>query len=659
MSAPRPLPPSNRILAAGWLAEQHLSHQKRLSSIKPMTDSSAPKAAKVKIRGEKKRVTRELELERIDRENRILLERMTLIKSKPSPDLPHGPPHGASTPIKKASLNSYVRQKEQERILEENSALIQRLKKGRGHFAPDEFTRHETEYRLLKEAASIARAPPSPLPQLKHHASQSNLSVRGGSDSDRKENASSSRSLSKSHSSVSVGSRRPTSSQGLVPSSSSSLRTGVASSESSRSSGLSSATLSRPLGELRDSNGPVRSIVSDTYPSTLSPDGDEADGQHTSQHSVQLKHDGEKKIDGRQVMVTVEEMTAVRTGPAGGGGSGSGGNQQQHHRNGESNNTSSTRTNEVLHSFLFRTYDHIRLTHDYVSVPFNILSSLPECMDEPSLVDPSHREQLADRMFGRLRFHEGRLAFNPSIAFKILPDGRTEWKQPEDQQPVTVPPIHDNGTQVIEQQQQQHQQQQHPSSTSSSSTHSRNPSPKRALHPSRHSPTSSKKKSAAATSASASASASASTPAPLPLSRTWDMIAPDGRLSPTGSYPHHGRTSPDLGLTPRDEDGGDRHHSHSTPSHVHNPATTAVTVPNANAKRSHPPQFLSPTTTALVRANVSAQIVERTIRHRQEEQARKKDFEAHIRPNLRGTHSPTRTKHHNSHHNHVESKEPN
>lgn len=395
----KPLPPSNRILATGWAEQQHAAHQARLASIKPHVDSAAPKCARVKITRLKAKVLKESNNERIDRENRILLQRMSDIHSRPSPALP---PPTAQTPAqalalaKARSLNSHVRAKEQERIAEENLALVARLKRGRGNQEALLLEKHEREYQALRDAGMRARLPPASLPAPQYGATSSSP-FKVGSLSDRMLSPQERAWLRKS-SSQSSGITR-----------SGGVGDKTLGSSASMGSGLSH-TLTRPLEELEDENGAVDPITADTYPS-LTPRSAAA----SSKYTVQLKQDGSKSIDGRSsVMITVDEMNADMSAVDS--------NAQQAMRDSSMMRTGAVRAADpaLLHCFLFRTFESRNQNHDYVSVPFVVVASLPECESDPSLInDLANREQLADKMIARLRFHAGRLAFNPSRALGL------------------------------------------------------------------------------------------------------------------------------------------------------------------------------------------------------------------------------------------------
>ena len=394
----KPLPPSNRILATGWAEQQHAAHQARLATIKPHVDSAPPKCTRVKITRLKAKVLKESNNERIDRENRILLQRMSDIHSRPSPALP---PPTAQTPAqalalaKQRSLNSHVRAKEQERIAEENLALVARLKRGRGNQEALLLEKHEREYQALRDAGMRARAPPAALPAPQYGATSSSP-FKVGSLSDRMLSPQERAWLRKSNSQ----------SSGVT-------RSGGAGSEktlgSSASMGGLSHTLTRPLEELEDENGAVEPITAESYPS-LTPRSAAA----SSKYTVQLKQDGSKSIDGRSVMITVDEMTADTE-------------DQTAARDSSMMRTGAVRAADpaLLHCFLFRTFESRNQSHDYVSVPYIIVASLPECQADPSLLDDlANRDKLADKMIARLRFHAGRLAFNPSLALGLPPKAK-------------------------------------------------------------------------------------------------------------------------------------------------------------------------------------------------------------------------------------------
>jgi hypothetical protein len=598
-SAPRPMAPSNRILEAGWAAVQHQQHQARLAAMKSTVDCRPPRTAKIRLNRDKKRIAKENELLRIDRDNRILLERMSLIQSKPSPEFP-SKAELLSPAARKPSLNAFVRMQEKERILEENAALVARLKKGRGHINPEEFTRHEHDYVKLKEAASIARAAPAPLPPK--IAAVSTIGQIGSS---------SDRSLSGSASTSSLHAR-PQSSAGLGASASAKTLQGRGNAAPGNLAAPTSPTvvpspgkITRSVAETRDSRGLVVLIYADSYPAH----------QHASSHSVQLASEGRRVIDGRPVMITVDEITSivVHSAPpkpsshadspafkprnsfsspglksrqllaAEAPGSVHGSpflsalpspftenshrdSQRSSGRLGGAGAPGSKRVSltqpvseqDRAHSFVFRSYDHARMTHDFVSVPWILLLDLPEAASFTDLPDsePS-RQSFARRLMERLRFHGGRLAFNPSDAL-----GRER---------ETVQAAAEVASALLGK------------SISSSSIGG---------------------KSAAAASANSGGGGNLQSPSKSRTTRksgsTWDQIGSDGTL--------HGSDSPDLLRTPRSGAGG------------------GSADPKKRAGTGH---YLTQTTTMLVRAGVSASMVEKTIRDKQTRENRRRDFDSH------------------------------
>jgi hypothetical protein len=409
MSTPvRPLPTPNRILAAGWIEAEQARHQDRLRSMRPLVDSGAPKSAQVKIKRAKQRMQLEAEHERIDRENRILLQRMSAIHSKPSPAMPTPTaptPAQALAQARARSLNSAVRAREQERIAEENLALVERLKRGKGYQEQLALERHAQEYEVLRENGSRARLPPAAIPAPKigsgHSPSSSllgdrfaELSMRPGERLIAKHNRALGLSASPSTGSIKGSSAAASPTKGSV-----------------------NAAASRPVEETHDARGPVEPISASSYPS-LTPRSAAA----SSQHTVQVAQDNGARIDGRSVMLTLDEMRVPPQPEAATAEEDSAAAAAS-----EESGSSSVRDPALQHAFLFRTFEEATGVHQYVAVPYAVVAALPECTaNEGALLHEDQRAQLAEALFARLRFvggggedsAEAKLAFNPSHALR-------------------------------------------------------------------------------------------------------------------------------------------------------------------------------------------------------------------------------------------------
>jgi len=359
--APRPLPQPSRILSSDWDAHLLSIHHSRLSRAHALVNSDPPDAmhyaAKLKAaRLSKKRVKAEEEKRRIDRENRILLEKMNHIQNRapvnggpssssgaaadstPSPlaasaSLPqlhshshsHSQPHLSSThhppssgQVGPRSLNILQRQREATRILSSNASLVSRLKRGKGFFAPGEFQRHEEKY--LRAKANLDREREqraAARPILGAYNPQSSSPKRGvrSSSLSMTMNIPSSTSASFSDLHPHDWDARPSTtpadfggshSRSLSPSPARSRRASPA------------RRKERPMAERQDANGPVQLIYRDTYPDaypTLAKTAKKGQGgdnaASSSQHVVELAQLPSTRVDGRPCMVVIEEATAV------------------------------------------------------------------------------------------------------------------------------------------------------------------------------------------------------------------------------------------------------------------------------------------------------------------------------------------------------------
>eukprot|EP00359_Climacostomum_virens_P004283 CAMPEP_0204913512 /NCGR_PEP_ID=MMETSP1397-20131031/11347_1 /ASSEMBLY_ACC=CAM_ASM_000891 /TAXON_ID=49980 /ORGANISM="Climacostomum Climacostomum virens, Strain Stock W-24" /LENGTH=266 /DNA_ID=CAMNT_0052084751 /DNA_START=575 /DNA_END=1371 /DNA_ORIENTATION=- len=114
----------SRILQKKWEEDDHIRHLRNLSHSRPTVNSGARSSYKSKRSKSKKERLQEERYTEIERENRILLEKMI---SKPQPAV------NLSRPPK--SLNSVVRRREAEKIAKENAAIAKRLKERKPNYS--------------------------------------------------------------------------------------------------------------------------------------------------------------------------------------------------------------------------------------------------------------------------------------------------------------------------------------------------------------------------------------------------------------------------------------------------------------------------------------------------------------------------------------------
>jgi len=148
-----------------------------------------------------------------------------------------------------------------------------------------------------------------------------------------------------------------------------------------------------------------------------------------SAHTVQVAQEQGAEIDGRSVVISLDEMHVPEATSNGNGADAAAA------ADGDDASAAATEASEpaLLHAFLFRTFEPSTNVHQHVIVPFAVVSTLPECVDnEGFLLRAEQRPLLAEALFARLRFipdpdsnaaADGtddavghKLAFNPSHA---------------------------------------------------------------------------------------------------------------------------------------------------------------------------------------------------------------------------------------------------
>ena len=141
----RAIPAPNRYLHEKWHNQDLRLHKKKVSNVKPVLDMSAPVATRYPIIRAKQEQMQEERFTEIERENRILLARMTHIlehdstiyNSKSSlasiKKVQAASCKRSSTQSKK-SLNGDQRKRELNRIVDENHKFLERLKSKRSAY---------------------------------------------------------------------------------------------------------------------------------------------------------------------------------------------------------------------------------------------------------------------------------------------------------------------------------------------------------------------------------------------------------------------------------------------------------------------------------------------------------------------------------------------
>lgn len=123
------LPAGNKLLAKKWREKERKIHMQRLKSVKPTLDLQRPKTFKhLKSRAKKEQMLEDRYTE-IERENRILLEKMTSIMQKPNRTSSSfsSERFALQSAQMKKSLNRASRKQELLKITLENQAILRRL----------------------------------------------------------------------------------------------------------------------------------------------------------------------------------------------------------------------------------------------------------------------------------------------------------------------------------------------------------------------------------------------------------------------------------------------------------------------------------------------------------------------------------------------------
>jgi hypothetical protein len=123
-------PSSSKLLAARWEATEYEKHRRALATVRPTVDTSAPpRPAHI----QDKRKTRQLEEERlatVERDNRILLEKMgTIMRGRGMVD--HINHYRDFT---QRTLNTERRRRESEAVARENQRMLHTLSAAKPHY---------------------------------------------------------------------------------------------------------------------------------------------------------------------------------------------------------------------------------------------------------------------------------------------------------------------------------------------------------------------------------------------------------------------------------------------------------------------------------------------------------------------------------------------
>ncbi|KAM6341355.1 uncharacterized protein CFAP97D2 [Podargus strigoides] len=144
------LPCSNKYLQQKWDTAKYEEHKKRIQTAKPIVDTSAPaiyshlqlKLGKLKLEEDRRSI--------IEKDNRLLLERISYImRTKGQID--------NKNDYKAKSLNGEKQKQELQRVNQENRAILDRITKAQPHYQVQRW--HEEWQRAEKYMANIARYP--------------------------------------------------------------------------------------------------------------------------------------------------------------------------------------------------------------------------------------------------------------------------------------------------------------------------------------------------------------------------------------------------------------------------------------------------------------------------------------------------------------------
>jgi hypothetical protein len=137
----RAIPVSNKILSKKWEENNHRIHAEKLRRMQPRVNSGQPlEFAHLKFKSKREQMLEDRFTE-IERENRILLEKMSSIMNKRQ----KGGPGGATR-----SLNKVARNEQMRKISLDNQALLKRLQEKSPCYSTHQWEedRRQTEKRL-------------------------------------------------------------------------------------------------------------------------------------------------------------------------------------------------------------------------------------------------------------------------------------------------------------------------------------------------------------------------------------------------------------------------------------------------------------------------------------------------------------------------------
>lgn len=152
---------SNKICSEKNLQREHMLHSLKLSQVKPAIDNKEPKTIPhERFRARKERIYKDRMLS-IQQDNRILLQKMLKIDSRPSLLSPSSTQQSRAPSA--GSLNITVRMKELNKITYENHRILGRLQKIRSHYSIKKWRNDymQNQYLSTKLSENSGRVPKS------------------------------------------------------------------------------------------------------------------------------------------------------------------------------------------------------------------------------------------------------------------------------------------------------------------------------------------------------------------------------------------------------------------------------------------------------------------------------------------------------------------
>jgi hypothetical protein len=157
----------NRICEAAWNDKSLSSHTARLAAIKPSIDNKPPVSYKIHLNRSKKVQLHIEEFNRIDRENALLLKKMTAIIRKPHQSREYYQENNYTH-----SLNANIRKQQLKLIIQQNQQILHRIERRKGFYNSADWLQHESNHLSYLEQLKEKPISPRLVRQLNHHKPQ-------------------------------------------------------------------------------------------------------------------------------------------------------------------------------------------------------------------------------------------------------------------------------------------------------------------------------------------------------------------------------------------------------------------------------------------------------------------------------------------------------